>query len=105
MRDSMIPLVKKIPDVKGATLIYSQWDGYIRDKKKASVFWDFIQAHDLRLEHIHTSGHATVGILKQLAGALKPKCIIPIHTERPEKFKEYFGKSVMAMEDGQLIEI
>jgi len=105
MRDSMIPLVKKIPDVKGATLIYSQWDGYIRDKKKASVFWDFIQANDLRLGHIHTSGHATVRILKQLASALKPKRIIPIHTERPEKFQEYFGKSVMAVEDGQLIEI
>jgi len=105
MRNSMISLVEKIPKVKGATLIYSQWDGYIRDKKKASVFWDFIQVNDLQLAHIHTSGHATVGILKQLASALKPKCIIPIHTERPDKFKEYFGKSVMAVEDGQLIEI
>lgn len=105
MRDSMIPLAKKIPDVKGATLIYSQWDGYIRDKKKASVFWDFVRANDLKLEHIHTSGHATVGILKQLAGALKPKRIVPIHTEIPERFKEYFGKSVMAVNDGQLIEI
>jgi len=105
MRDSMIPLAEKIPDVKGATLIYSQWDGYIRDKKKASVFWDFVRANDLKLEHIHTSGHATVGILKQLAGALKPKRIVPIHTERPERFKEYFGKSVMTVNDGQLIEI
>ncbi|MBU1061833.1 MAG: MBL fold metallo-hydrolase, partial [Candidatus Omnitrophica bacterium] len=90
---------------KGATLIYSQWDGYIRDRKKASVFWDFIQANDLRLEHIYTSGHATVRILKQLAGALKPKRIIPIHTERPEKFKEHFGKNVITVNDGQLIEI
>lgn len=105
MRDSMIPLVEKIPDVKGTTLIYSQWDGYIRDKKKAIVFWDFVHRNDLKLEHIHTSGHATVNILKQLAVALNPKRIIPIHTERPEKFKEYFGKSVMTADDGQLIEI
>jgi ribonuclease J len=105
MRDSMIPLIRKVPDIKGATLIYSQWDGYIRDKKKASVFRCFIQTNDLRLKHIHTSGHATVGILKQPAGALKPKRIIPIHTERPERFKEYFSKSVVAVEDGQLIEI
>lgn len=101
MRDSMIPLVEKIPE----TLIYSQWDGYIRDKKKAIVFWDFVHRNDLKLEHIHTSGHATVNILKQLAVALNPKRIIPIHTERPEKFKEYFGKSVMTADDGQLIEI
>ena len=105
MRDSMIPLAKKIPDVRGTTLIYSQWDGYIWDKKKASVFWDFVQANNLKLEYIHTSGHATVNILKQLAGALEPKCIIPIHTEKPEKFKEYFGEGVMAVNDGQLIEI
>ncbi len=105
MRDSMIPLAEKIPNVQGATLIYSQWEGYIRDRKKASVFWDFVQANDLKLEHIHTSGHATVSILKQLTQALKPKRIIPIHTEWPEKFKEHFGKSVMTAEDGQLIEI
>ncbi|TAN60823.1 MBL fold metallo-hydrolase [bacterium] len=105
MRDSMIPLIRKVPDVKGATLIYSQWDGYIRDKKKASIFWDFMRENDLKLEHIHTSGHATVDILKQLARALKPKRIIPIHTEHPERFKEYFGKSVAIAEDGQLIEI
>ena len=105
MRDSMIPLIEKISDIKGATLIYSQWDGYIRKKEKAKVFWNFVQANDLKLEHIHTSGHATVSILKQLAVALKPKRIIPIHTERPEKFKEYFGKSVMTVNDGQLIEI
>lgn len=105
MRDSMIPLIEKIPDVKGSTLIYSQWDGYIRDKKKASVFWDFVQANDLKLEHIHTSGHATVSILQQLVNALKPERIIPIHTEKPERFKEYFGKSVTVVNDGQIVEI
>jgi ribonuclease J len=105
MRNSMIPLVEKIPDVRGATLIYSQWDGYIRDKKKARVFWDFVQSNDLKLKHIHTSGHATVRRLKQLVEALKPTRIIPIHTEKPERFKEYFGKSVMVVDDGQRIEI
>lgn len=105
MRDSMIPLIEKIPDIKGSTLIYSQWDGYIRDKKKANVFWDFVQANDLKVEYIHTSGHATVRILTQLKDALKPTRTIPIHTENPDKFKEYFGKNVMVVDDGQLIEI
>jgi len=66
-------IVKPKKPLVGATLIYSQWDGYIRDKKKAIVFWNFIQANDLKLEHIHISGHATVNILTQLARALKPK--------------------------------
>jgi len=101
MRDSMIPLIRKVPDVKGATLIYSQWDGYIRDKRKAAIFWDFMRENDLKLEHIHTSGHATVDILKQLTRALKPKRIIPIHTEHPERFKEYFGEKVVCHNDGE----
>jgi ribonuclease J len=105
MRDSMIPLAEKIPDVKGAMLIYSQWEGYVRNKKKASIFWDFVRENDLKLEYIHTSGHASVRILRQLVDALKPTLIIPIHTEKPDKFKEYFGKTVMVVDDGQRIEI
>lgn len=105
MRDSMIPLVERIPGIKGASLIYSQWEGYIRDRKKASAFWDFVHANNLKLEYIHTSGHATVSILQQLVNALKPERIIPIHTEKPERFKEYFGEGVMVVNDGQVIEI
>jgi hypothetical protein len=105
LKECHVGLPGKVPDVKGATLIYSQWDGYIRDKRKTAIFWDFVQEIDLKIEHIHTSGHATVDILKQLARALRPKHVIPIHTEHPEKFKECFGKSVMVVEDGQLIEI
>jgi ribonuclease J len=104
MRDTMIPLVEKIPGIQGTTLIYSQWEGYIRDRKKASTFWNFVRANNLNIEYIHTSGHATVSILQQLAKALKPKHIIPIHTEKPERFEEYFGKDVMLVNDGQIIE-
>lgn len=105
MRDSMIPLIRKVPNVKGATLIYSQWDGYIRDKTKVAIFWDFMRENGLKLEHIHTSGHATVDILRQLARALKPKRIIPIHTEHPERFKEYFGNTMVCFNDGQMFEV
>jgi len=105
MRDSMIPLVERIPGINGATLIYSQWDGYIRNKEKAAAFWDFVRANNLVLEHIHTSGHATVDVLQQLAITLQPDRIIPIHTERPERFREYFGDNVMMVDDGQIIEI
>lgn len=104
MRDSMIPIVSRIPDLDGATLIYSQWEGYIRGGKDPD-FHDFVRAHGLKVVHIHTSGHATVEQLQRLAGALKPKSIIPIHTQRPDMFKRYFGEKVMKVKDGQVIEI
>ncbi|MBU2008197.1 MBL fold metallo-hydrolase, partial [Patescibacteria group bacterium] len=30
MRNTMIPVVEKIPQIQGSTLIYSQWEGYIK---------------------------------------------------------------------------
>jgi len=105
MRDSMIPLIKKIPGIDGVRLIYSQWEGYVKDRDKAKTFWDFVEHYNLTFEKVHTSGHATADVLKRFAGALDPKRIIPVHTEWPGKFKAYFGKNVMPVEDGQVIEI
>jgi ribonuclease J len=105
MRDSMIPLAKRIPGIDGSTLIYSLWEGYIKDKEKEKGFWDFVYEHSLKVKHIHTSGHATMEQLQRLADALKPKRIIPVHTQRPEMFKQYFGEKVIKVKDGQVIEI
>ncbi|HEY5496756.1 MAG TPA: MBL fold metallo-hydrolase [Syntrophales bacterium] len=105
MRDTMIPLAERIPGIDGSTLIYSLWEGYIKDKEKEKGFWDFVNNHGLKIKHIHTSGHATIEQLQRLAGALKPKRIIPIHTQRPDMFKEYFGDRVMKVKDGQQVEI
>lgn len=105
MRDSMIPLAERIPGIDGSTLIYSLWEGYIQDKDNEKDFWGFVSKHNLKIKHIHTSGHATMEQLQRLAGALKPKSIIPIHTKRPDLFKRYFGEKVMKVKDGQVIEI
>lgn len=105
MRNTMIALVKRIQGIKGAILIYSQWEGYVRDKEKAKVFWAFVKENNLNYQPIHTSGHATVDVLQQLKNVLNPGLIIPIHTENPKRFKEYFGKNVMIPSDGQIVEI
>lgn len=105
MRDAMIPLIERIRNLHGAPLIYSQWEGYNEDKKKSKAFWEFVKTHDLKYRHIHTSGHATARALKQLADALQPRHIIPIHTDYPEKFREIFGKRVIVADDGRQINI
>ena len=105
MRDTMIPVISRIPGIKGAALIYSQWEGYIRDKEKSFKFWGFVDRNGLKVDHIHTSGHAVISTLKRLAAALKPKNIIPVHTERPEKYKDIFGKNVILVKDGEPLEL
>lgn len=88
-------------------LIYSQWEGYL-ENEYWQYFTDIINGFkndkDFNFHTIHTSGHATIKVLKELAKALNPKQIIPIHTENPEKFKKEFEKdgfkNVKEIEDG-----
>lgn len=43
-----------------------------------------------KLSDIHTSGHADVASLQKIVEHVQPKCIVPIHTEMPEKYKTMF---------------
>jgi len=106
MRNTMIPVVEKIPQIKGSTLIYSQWEGYIqKDTPDAKKFREFIKRNNLSIAHIHTSGHATLEKLQQFASKIKARQIVPIHTEYPEMFKEHFGSAVVCYNDGQGFEV
>ncbi|MBI5359329.1 MAG: MBL fold metallo-hydrolase [Planctomycetes bacterium] len=101
MRNSMIPVVEKIPQIKGSTLIYSQWEGYIKKQTPdAKMFWQFVERNDLKVEHIHAGGHAPVADLKRLADAIDPKVLIPIHTFKPQQYNQLF-KNVRMLKDGE----
>jgi ribonuclease J len=45
----------------------------------------------MTLSRIHTSGHAPVATMKKFCNGLKPKLIIPIHTNHPKQYQELFG--------------
>ncbi|MDQ7060829.1 MAG: MBL fold metallo-hydrolase RNA specificity domain-containing protein [Sulfurimonas sp.] len=54
--------------------------------------------------YAHTSGHADLPALQKFASSLKPKKLIPIHTEFKDKFAEHF-ENVMILEDGESFDI
>jgi ribonuclease J len=106
MRSTMIPVVEKIPQIHGSTLIYSMWKGYIeKNDLNAKKFWEFVGRNNLIVEHIHASGHATLEKLKEFARKVDAKYIVPIHTEHPEKFKKHFGNTVVRYNNGQCFDI
>ena len=74
-------------------LIYSQWEGYLKEGHKtycADIIQSLIDSKKVVFQHIHTSGHATLFDLKRLVVAVNPKKIVPIHTENPLKVKLEF---------------
>jgi len=87
-------IVKNINEPKGSTIIYSMWEGYLTDE-----FEQYCNENGLIIEHVHTSGHATLEYLKAFSGALNPKTLIPIHTFEAEKYPALF-ENVRILSDG-----
>ena len=94
-------------------LIYSMWNGYVDktrdtyDEKLGALYHGW---NPNRREDMHTSGHATAEDIRQMILTVKPqKYIIPIHTEKPESFKELdigsFADSILNLEDCLIVEI
>jgi len=91
-------------DLKGGTWIYSMWHGYFEQSESLRNLRKYLKEKDVRIEELHTSGHAKISELTDLANALNPKMIIPIHTFHPEKFKDHFS-NVRLVNNGEELKI
>ena len=93
VRPSVLEFLEKCTSSNG-NLITSLWKEYEkRDENKPLIEW--AKAKNYNLYYVHTSGHALLNELKEIATTLKPKKIIPIHTEYKEKFKEHFTNTLV----------
>jgi len=101
-------LVNKLRTKGTINIIYSQWEGYLKEEHKTFCI-DNINTlktdSDISFQVIHTSGHATVPDLMKFAKAINSNKIVPIHTAFPEKFKTEFEKegfnNITLWEDGK----
>ena len=94
-------------------LIYSMWDGYIKidsntyDKALGKLYHGWPE--DRRV-NLHTSGHATAEDIRKMILTVKPqKSILPIHTEKPELFRELdigeYAERVEELDDSGILEV
>lgn len=81
---------------KDPLVIYSMWQGYL--EKNVSLQ---NALSGFRIEELHTSGHADLEAIHSVITEIKPKVIIPIHTEMPEVFKKYLETKLLC--DGEEI--
>lgn len=79
------------------TWVWSLWKGYLamEPSKKMQEFFA-----PCRMEYIHSSGHASQGVLQQFAEALKPKMLIPVHGEHWKQWKNAFS-NVVELDNGE----
>jgi len=87
IRDYQDGIIDEMP-----VLIYSMWDGYVNPNHpaKKQEWIDFLDKQEekgIEVKHLHTSGHATAGFIKDMIKAVDPQEeIVPIHTECKEAF-------------------
>jgi ribonuclease J len=82
------------------SVLYSMWQGYLDEPK----YRNLKQHPKISFHEIHTSGHAVREDLQRFAAALKPKRLIPIHTEKADAYEGMF-ENVTVLRDGVTLRI
>ena len=89
-------------------VIYSQWFGYLDGSHRGYHGTNRVAAYradpSVNFGYAHTSGHAPVDDLRKLAKALKPRKLVPIHTEHGEDFSKIFA-NVVTLNDGERLNL
>ena len=96
---TMRSILKNKGVLSGSTLIYSQWEGYFKDIEQ---FW---LDNNVNVIKLHASGHSYSKDIQKLIHAIKPKNIIPVHTEYPEKFSKITCSKILFPIDGEVIQL
>ena len=100
--DKFDELLQKMPS-EGRKVYLSMWKGYVDNPESSSYNKSLAEAMGNDYVHIHTSGHCDVESMAKLFEMLKPKVIIPIHTNCPEKFAAAFPSwNVKMLADGEV---
>lgn len=98
VRPSLLPILKKYKHTP-MVIVTSLWRGY---EKEESRFMEWIEEHGYDNPYIHTSGHADVDSLQRIVWTLDPQCLIPIHTEAPERFADvYPDRNILFLRDSK----
>lgn len=94
-----------IANIPGEKQVYlSMWRGYV-DEKNAAYNPVLAEAVGKDFMYKHTSGHCDMNQLQDFFSMLRPKAIIPIHTDNPKAFADLFCNQwpVLPLNDGEAI--
>jgi Predicted hydrolase of the metallo-beta-lactamase superfamily len=92
IRTSMLAYLKSLSDkspFQNGVLIYSFWSGY-KEQPEMKLFLEECEKMGLKIQTLHTSGHADGLTIKRLIETVKPRRIEPVHTENADWFYQGF---------------
>ena len=90
-----------------ADFIYSSSEHFLEgedNEDMRQVLENWMKHFKITFHKAHCSGHASKSDIKRIVETIKPKVLIPIHTENAKGFKE-FHKNVKVLVNGDVLEL
>ena len=88
VRPSSVSYLERL-NIRHIRLIKSIWGGYW-DEPNTERFRHWVEEHCAAVKDIHSSGHADTQSLQRIVEFVRPKTIVPIHTDAPKRFCDIF---------------
>ena len=90
----------KAPHIR---LVKSIWDGYWNEPN-IERFRSWVEEHCEAVKDIHSSGHADTQSLQRIVEFVRPKTIVPIHTDAPKRFYDIFvNDNVKCLDNNEVL--
>jgi len=92
---------------KNADYIYSSSEHFLEgeeNEEERTVLENWMSHFNVKFHKAHCSGHASRQDIEKMVGTIKPKMLIPMHTQSAEEFKKIHG-NVLVPEKGKKMEI
>lgn len=105
IRQSMKNYLDKLNEImsfQDGVLFYGMWKGYL-EQEELKIFIRTLEEKGIKMHVLHTSGHADTQTIDKLIQDIKPKTIIPVHTENPAWYSRYESQSKVILFDNVLI--
>jgi ribonuclease J len=94
-------LLKKLGSYVRPAVVWSQWSGYL---KKGGAVPRYCGENGIKIDTIHSGGHAHPEDLASLVKRMQPKAVVPIHTEAAAQFSKLMP-NVRLVNDHVAVEI
>ena len=102
VRPSALSYLEKL-SIRHIRLIKSIWGGYWNEPN-TERFRDWAKEHCEAVKDIHSSGHADTQSLQRIVEFVRPKTIIPIHTDAPKRFSDIFvNDNVKCLDNNEVL--
>ena len=102
VRPTALSYLEKL-SIRHIRLIKSIWGGYWNEPN-TERFRSWAKEHCEAVKDIHSSGHADTQSLQRIVEYVRPKTIVPIHTDAPKRFCDIFvNNNVKCLDNNEVL--